>query len=94
MLSPGKKHRALSSGMASFSPDIKRKYEKKYVETIWQKMYEEHKIWIRWTHWPDNARDFRRKRETHALRVSTHIFNDKDQIDRMIQKVDSVARSM
>ena len=91
---PGKKHRELSSGLATFSPDVRRKYEKEFVDTIWKKMYEEHKIWIRWTHWPATASDVRRDRETYAMRVSTHIFNDEDQIDAMIETVESVARGV
>ncbi len=64
------------------------------MDTIWKKLYEEHKIWIRWTHWPDTASDVRRERETYAMRVSTHIFNDEDQIDAMIETVESVARGV
>lgn len=91
---PGKKNRELSSGMVSFTPDIKRKYEKKFVEEIWERVYGEHKIWIRWVEFLDTPSDVRRDRKTYALRASTHIFNDENQIDEMIETVESVARGM
>ena len=91
---PGIKNQDLSSGMASFNPNTKRKYEKEYVEKIWEKVYGEHKIWIRWVNFLDKPSDIKRDRMTYAFRVSTHIFNDEAQIDKMLKTVETVANQI
>ena len=91
---PGIKNQDLSSGMASFNPNTKRKYEKEYVEKIWEKVYGEHKIWIRWVNFLDKPSDIKRDRMTYALRVSTHIFNDETHIDKMLKTVETVANQI
>ena len=91
---PGIKNQDLSSGMASFNPNTKRKYEKEYVEKIWEKVYGEHKIWIRWVNFLDKPSDIKRDRMTYALRDSTHIFNDETHIDKMLKTVETVANQI
>ena len=91
---PSIKNRDLSSGIASFNPNTKRKYEKEYVEKIWEKVYGEHKIWIRWVNFLDKPSDIKRDRMTYALRVSTHIFNDETHIDKMLKTVETVANQI
>jgi len=91
---PGIKNQDLSSGMASFNPNTKRKYEKEYVEKIWEKVYGEHTIWIRWVNFLDKPSDIKRDRMTYALRVSTHIFNDETHIDKMLKTVETVANQI
>ena len=80
--------------MASFNPNTKRKHEKEYVEKIWEKVYGEHKIWIRWVNFLDKPSDIKRDRMTYALRVSTHIFNDETHIDKMLKTVETVANQI
>lgn len=93
LLAPPPGAEELSSGMASFIPSSSppKRYDKEFITAIPEKLSDEYGIWIRYVDFFARRNHMRRGKKTYVLRVSTHIFNDTDQIDRLIEAVEAVA---
>lgn len=93
LLAPPPGAEELSSGMASFIPSSSppKRYDKEFITAIPEKLSDEHGIWIRYVDFFARRNHRRRGKKTYVLRASTHIFNDTDQIDRLIEAVEAVA---
>lgn len=91
MYSPGADVR-LRSPLIAFNPFARETdaWNIKKAVTLTDRLAEEHKIWIRWTEFdvPGSSH------QHYAARICTHIFNDRDQIDRGIATLARVAAEL
>ena len=85
MLSPyGKEQLNLCSGITTFVPsnDIKKRYDSNFIMNLSSKLIDDYKIWIRYINFIDNPEISTNK--TWGLRVSTNLFNDYKDIDKLM----------
>jgi selenocysteine lyase/cysteine desulfurase len=80
---------ALSSGLVSFNPFTDH-YDKTKTK-IYSTLYEKHKIIIRPVSFFDKSAD---SQQTRALRVSTQIFNNHREIDKLIDSLKTLMAEM
>lgn len=80
----------ISSGLTTFNP-FKNVYSKEKVKNFRDALRERHKFIIRYTHFKANDWD---TQDTYALRISTHIFNDKQQINNLIHAMVDVFQTL
>ncbi len=83
--------RDISSGLTTFNPFKKDSGNGDLVHELREKLRKEHGFVIRYTHFKENenATD-----DTYALRISTHLFNDYDQIDDLMYAMWQVYNDM
>jgi selenocysteine lyase/cysteine desulfurase len=85
--------RELCSGIVSFVPsrDPLKRFDKDFIAGISQRVIREYKIWIRDVSFLDKPSDGNKL--THVLRVSVNLFNDFDDIDKLILAIKAVSES-
>ena len=80
----------ISSGLTTFNPfDDVHSVQK--VTAFRDTLREEHGFVIRYTHFKAKEWD---EKDTYALRISTHLFNDKEQIDDLMRAMVNVYNNM
>jgi len=84
---PGKDTASLRSGLASFIPttDFNKRFDSDFMSKVTWDLIKEHKIWIRSTSFLDKVSDG--KKLTNVIRVSTNLFNDFDDIDKLMTAI-------
>jgi len=80
----------LSSGLVSFNP-FDDPFEKEKLSDILWKLIDDYNIIVRTVWFKDKHSDKKKKR---ALRVSTHIFNNYGEIDKLINTIKTIIASM
>ncbi len=90
---PGKDTAQLSSGIASFIPtrDFNKRFDNDFISNITWKLIKEHKIWIRSISFLDKISDGNKM--TYAIRVSTNLFNDFDDIEKLMSAIQAILSS-
>jgi selenocysteine lyase/cysteine desulfurase len=76
----------LSSGLVAFNP-FDDPYNNKKTSEVYRKLLDDHTIVIRTTCFKDTRSDTQSKR---ALRISTHIYNNYRQIDRVLELIKTI----
>jgi selenocysteine lyase/cysteine desulfurase len=82
--------RDLSSGLVSFNP-FDNPYDSSLTKTIYSTLMNNYNIIVRRVSFKDNASDTSSKQ---AIRISTHIFNDYDQIDAVVAAIKEIMGGM
>lgn len=85
LLSPyGKEQQDMCTGITTFVPssDINKRYDSNFITNLSSKLIDDYKIWIRYINFIDNPEITSNK--TWALRVSTNLFNDFKDIDKLM----------
>lgn len=84
---PSKEMTLLSSGIASFIPtaELNKRFDNKYISDLTWKLSTEYKIWTRPISFLDKISDGNKL--TYNIRVSTNLFNNFDDIDKLISAV-------
>ncbi|MGE5340477.1 MAG: aminotransferase class V-fold PLP-dependent enzyme [Candidatus Omnitrophota bacterium] len=88
---PGEDTHSLSSGIASFIPskDYWKRYDKEFINDLSWKIIGDYKIWIRSISFLDKCSDGNKL--TYAIRVSTNLFNNFEDIDKLMAALREVA---
>ena len=83
---------ALRSPLIAFHPFRRAEdaWNVKKVHRYTQRLEQEHRIWVRWTEF--DVRDS--PHQHYAARITTHIFNDHDEIDRAVDAMGRLADEM
>ncbi|CAK8725627.1 hypothetical protein KKHLCK_17210 [Candidatus Electrothrix laxa] len=85
LLSPyGNGEKDLCSGITTFVPskDFNKRYDKEFVTEMASRLIDDYKIWIRYVNFIDDPSVT--KSNTWGLRVSTNLFNNYSEIDKLI----------
>jgi selenocysteine lyase/cysteine desulfurase len=80
----------LSTGLVSFNP-FDDPYAKEKPSAVSQALREEHNIIIRYIWFKDKHSD---THDLRALRVSTHIYNNFDEIDKLISILQNIIQAL
>ncbi|MBC8345488.1 MAG: aminotransferase class V-fold PLP-dependent enzyme [Candidatus Marinimicrobia bacterium] len=90
LISPHTGRKELSSGLASFIPKYNKRFNLNFITSIPDVLADEFGIRIRYIEFFNTKSDERHNQKTYALRVSTHIFNNKDQINKLIDATNTI----